>query len=1129
MRSPRRRPAVVALVLAVLVSLSVAGAAPAAFADPDDGIVASGEGWTVETAPGGYLVSLVLDEPLPVVDDAPTLVVDGVPIGLATPSADGRTLTVTTPDPRVAEATSVVWAWASGAPEGEGDGTPPVRRGDPVNETLRDQLDALPPLAPIDDPAEPGPYGVAEAEYDFGDEADPLDGMEGVRGEMTGKLYLSDAPGARPVVVLLHGRHVTCGATDPDGDATLAWPCTDGLTDIRSYLGYEGTGEALASYGYDVVSISANAINAYDNTHTRDLGARARGRLVLDTLAMLDDASAGRPVSFQDRAADGSVTTRTLDDAFAYATTRADRPFPGPAITAASLQGRFDLTRVGLMGHSRGGEGVVAAATANEASEHPFGIRSVLPLAPVDFGRMTLPDTVTASFLPYCDGDVADQQGQHYVDDSRRAFDDDVLRSAVWIMGANHNYFNSVWSPGGGFAGAGDDWDEDDTVTSCAAGSPSRLSVAEQYQVGVSYMTGFFRLTLGGEAEFQPLFDGSTRPATTLTPYADVRSIATQPASATSLVADFTDASAFSVEGSAGAEVCVNLTDREILQPEPYCATERQSAQVPHWTPAALAPNVPAFPATRFPWTSPSTDPSGASTGELRIPVPAEMRDASAHTRLTLKAAPDESVGLGTDFDLTVVDEDGAEQRFTASELNPYAVNRMPGADDPLDKIVLQQLTIPTARLTDVDPARIAEIVITPGVGADGTVEGGVYLSDLAFDTPAVGSPGPRARATVNVASTRVEEGDDPGVAYVAMYLDRAATEPVTGYASTIGNIDSGVWSSLTRIVFQPGETCKAVAVPMNGDLSHPPLGTVDLPVNATTTSGGVMGADAFAVLTVRDDDDPAGDSLYGEQGDACAELLASRTPGELGLGSSDALRGGMLELSGSGYRPGETVRLSAGDLDLGAAHADASGALAVPVPVPDTAPLGPGTVEATGLGSERALRADVSILAPTAVSLSVAEPSAVAGQPLTLVATVTGADTNGVVTFVDGPAAGGAGGGLARAMAAPVALGTAAVVDGVATLRLAAGLGAGEHSLVAYFGRTDRAAASSATPLVLAVAPAAGGGGNGSGTGTDPGPGSLAATGADLLVWGPVAAALALTAAGVLLVVRRRRRAPLG
>ena len=99
------------------------------------------------------------------------------------------------------------------------------------------------------------------------------------------------------------------------------------------------------------------------------------------------------------------------------------------------------------MGHSRGGEGVTSAATLNTSREKPFDLKSILPLAPVDFGRMTVKGLPSMVILPYCDGDVSNQQGQHMNDDARYAFDDDVLRSNVWVMGADHNFFNTVWTP----------------------------------------------------------------------------------------------------------------------------------------------------------------------------------------------------------------------------------------------------------------------------------------------------------------------------------------------------------------------------------------------------------------------------------------------------------------------------------------------------------------------------------------------------------------------------------------------------------------------------------------------------------------------------------------------------------
>lgn len=1154
----RRRIALT--VAAALIPVVALTTAPAALAAPaPDPVVASGSDWAVTTSPGGYLVTLDLDEPLPMVDDAPTLVVDGEPIGLATESADGLTLGVVTTDPAVASASSVTKGWSSGADDKAAE-TPeaPATPAVPENTTLTEQLKSFAQLAAVEDPADLGSYTVTEAEYDFGDQAVPLAAIGGIRGELTGKMYLTNATGARPTVVLLHGRHTSCSGT---GANPLRWPCGPTQMNIRSYLGYEGTARALASRGYNVLSIAANAVNSNDNQLALDYGAQARGRLVLDTLGMLAKATAGDAVAYDDitTATDtvpSTTTTRTLDEALLRATTRTDQPAAASGITAASLKGRFDLGHVGIMGHSRGGEGVVSAATLNQALAKPYGIESVLPLAPVDFGRMTLPDVPTAVFLPYCDGDVSNQQGQHFIDDSRHAFDDDVLRSAVWVMGANHNFFNTVWTPGLYPAATGDDWRTTDTTSTCATTNPTRMTAAQQYQVGVSYMTGFFRLTMGGETRFQSLFDGSVKPSTASTAYADVRTMATQPASKTSLVNDFTETSSLvRVSGGATAAVCTNLTGRTVPQSLPFCATTKASAQVPHWTPGSFAPNVPEFPVTRFLWTGASTtDPAVPSTGELRVTVPAKDRDASRHSQLTLKTAPDEAVQTGTDFRITVVDGAGKTFATTASAVNPLAVNRMPGGTNTtLNKVVLQQLTIPTSTITGIDLTDVREVRLTAAVGADGTGTGGVYLSDLAFDTPSVGTAVVQTRTTVNVAPTTVEEGDGPGTADVAVYLNRAEKSAVTAYVSVIGSATAAVGIGMEKVAFAPGETCKAVTVPTLGNTATSAAPSSAFKVSVTNSTNAVMGASAFANLTVREDDGVTGAAPalapVGEQGDVCAELAAATTPVPLETSAEDVAPGGSFTLRATGYRAGETVAFRYGATDLGTQVAATDGTASVVVTVPEDADLGPAEATASGSGSGRAATVSVSVLAPTETTVTVTPAKPTAGQKVTFTATVTGRDTAGTVAFLDGgepvaapiataSALGGvdaAGAQAAAAAAAPTVLGEVTIVDGVATLTLPGGLAAGDHAITASFARTATASASTSDPITVTVAPAASTGGSGtdgsgsagSGAGaSSSGASALAATGSAVGLWLLGGVTVLLAGAGLLALSRRRRTA---
>ncbi|TSD62353.1 hypothetical protein [Aeromicrobium piscarium] len=376
---------------------------------------------------GGYEVAVELDEPLPVLSDAPTLVVDGTEVGIAVESADGMTLTVTTSDPAVADAESVESGWASQSGSTDDGGS--ARE---LPQELLDRLDT--PLATLDvDPTSHGDVDYTVADYHFGDQAIDLLNIGGVRGDLQGRVYLPETDGPHPTVILLHGRHSVCYNAENNRAANV-WPCPAATPEtIPNHAGYDGTGEALASHGYAVVSISANAVNANDNQLAPDLGAMARGQLILDSLDFLAQANAGEEVSFHDDATDRDVN---FDDAL------------GEGLTAADFVGKFDFGNVGIMGHSRGGEGATAAVALNAARNDPYGLTAVLPLAPVDFGRMTVPDVPMQVILPYCDGDVSNQQGQHMLDDSRYGFGDDVLRTGTWVMGANHNFFNTVWTPG---------------------------------------------------------------------------------------------------------------------------------------------------------------------------------------------------------------------------------------------------------------------------------------------------------------------------------------------------------------------------------------------------------------------------------------------------------------------------------------------------------------------------------------------------------------------------------------------------------------------------------------------------------------------------------------------------------
>lgn len=328
-------------------------------------------------------------------------------------------------------------------------------------------------FAQTPDPGVPGEYAVSSDEYDFGDEAfgaPTFPDLIEVRGSVHYPTDMSDGP--FPVLFFLHGRHSTCY----NGSSTsIAWPCVGGWSPIPSYQGYDYLAEQMASHGYIVVSISANSISSTDNS-TPDYGMRGRGELLQHHMDLWNDW-----------------------------TTVGGDPFGDLFV------GKLDMDNIGTMGHSRGGEGVIENALYNRELGSPYGINAVLTLAPVDFNRPVLNGIPIMNIAPYCDGDVSDLQGVHFYDDSRYLVSDDTMpKHNLMMLGANHNFYNTVWTPGEFPAGTADDWgyvDGGQSDNHCGTSSPDngRFDPATQRNSLLAYASAFYRVYIGGETEFDPI------------------------------------------------------------------------------------------------------------------------------------------------------------------------------------------------------------------------------------------------------------------------------------------------------------------------------------------------------------------------------------------------------------------------------------------------------------------------------------------------------------------------------------------------------------------------------------------------------------------------------------------------
>ncbi len=633
----------------------------------------------------------------------------------------------------------------------------------------------------------PTSYTVQRADYDLGATALTLPSLNNKAVEEQAAVWVPvNAPGRRPVVVLLHGRHDTCFQPGTQNSSDTMWPCEAGWSEIPSYLGFNQSAQQLAADGYVVVSISANGVGAFDNSDSEDAGALARGQLVLRHLDLLAAADAGTAAG-----------------------------------VSPLLKDRLDLTNVGLMGHSRGGEGIAKADLLNAARPHPYGIKSVLLIAPVDYSRQTLPDVPLAVVLPYCDGDVSDLRGQHFYDDTRYADPSDhVLRSSVLIMGANHNFFNTQWTPGLSAGPAFDDWDSevDPQDPTCGSAQPTsiRLTAAQQSNVGSAYIEGFFRLTLGGETSFLPMFDNADNPVVTVGPATVVQE--SQSAHRLDL-APLTAASSTVVIPSV-ATYCASMDNLSPQSGLPSCTESPNNAQFPSFTPQRYSANVTAAPMLHL--------PAGAVT------VTPSTHNLSAQREITVRAALDDA-NVAANLTLTVIDGAGKQQSLAAQKLAPF-----PGSGKILPKTWLRTLSWPLSQLRGVNTADIRKIVLT-------TSGGGVLLSDLAAQTPAVGAGGPSTLPQVSLTGATVDQTS--GSATVTVHLSKPGKTSVTANVQTVANTGTQLAAGARVVVIPAGQTTATVQLPVadtNATADTTYILVVSAPVNA------IVGSGSFAHVVVR-------------------------------------------------------------------------------------------------------------------------------------------------------------------------------------------------------------------------------------------------------------------------------------
>jgi large repetitive protein len=251
-------------------------------------------------------------------------------------------------------------------------------------------------------------------------------------------------PGKSPLLLFVHGNHGEC-------DSGTAPNCT---IFKRNDEGYAYMAKNLASWGYTVVSLDQDQLMSRQDSLGKGMHAR---RLLI--LAMLDKIKA---------ADEGPLTAEG-------------------ATIGSQLVGKVDMTRIGLMGHSRGGDAVASFVLYNQTlpAGERFPLRAVVSIAPVDYERHAPYGVPYMTVFGSCDGDVSNLQGARLYERSQYESNDPYPRFQVVQVGGNHDAYNTVWQADG-----------DDSSQKDAACGPD--AKGDKGQVGTE-ANGFMETVYGEE------------------------------------------------------------------------------------------------------------------------------------------------------------------------------------------------------------------------------------------------------------------------------------------------------------------------------------------------------------------------------------------------------------------------------------------------------------------------------------------------------------------------------------------------------------------------------------------------------------------------------------------------------
>lgn len=274
-------------------------------------------------------------------------------------------------------------------------------------------------------------------------------GFDSTEIPLNGYVWYPEGQGSFPLVLIVHGNHEMSAPSD---------------------MGYAYLGELLASHGFITITVDQNFLNS---TWYGDLNETpARGWLILEHLKLWRQWNEEK-----------------------------DNPF----------HHKVDMDRIALIGHSRGGEAIATAAALNRLKHYPnngnitfdydFNIRALAAIAPVDAHykpggvKIKLDDIDYLTLQGSHDGDVRSFEGSAQFHRIHFSGPDYHFKTALYILGANHGQFNSLWGL------------NDNSPPSNALYDFGQVMPAEQQQqITKVYISAFLEASLNKERRYLPLF-----------------------------------------------------------------------------------------------------------------------------------------------------------------------------------------------------------------------------------------------------------------------------------------------------------------------------------------------------------------------------------------------------------------------------------------------------------------------------------------------------------------------------------------------------------------------------------------------------------------------------------------------